>query len=58
MLTDREILARVYEDKIGKSPLWTGFLRHEPQYGHTSFIDVELALEAMARVRLLMDDRK
>ena len=58
MLSDCEILARVYEDEIGEAPLWTGIIRNGKQHGHTSFIDVELALKAMARVRMLMDDRK
>ena len=57
MLTDREILARTYEDKIGQSPLWTGFILNGPQHGHTSWIDVELAVEAMQRLRLILADK-
>ena len=56
--SDREILAQTYEAIRGPSALWTGIIRTAQPDGHTSFIDVEIALAAMRRLRREMELKK
>lgn len=54
MISDREILRRAYVRQQGESQLWEAAILKQPQYGHTAFIDVEVALTAMAMLRAVL----